>query len=134
MKKKIIGTITSAILLSSVAATLPEQSVTSSPIHNEAEAEGKVINKQTLSKSQVKEMAKTMPKRQSNYKSWGTAASSLFGKVAGFPIAASVLASSASQDKTINTFKKAAKQNKKVQVITKTGPTPNLPKISYKIV
>ncbi|HAR5874408.1 hypothetical protein HMPREF3265_00040 [Staphylococcus sp. HMSC62B09] len=134
MKKKLISTVTGVMLLSSLSIALPQTPLNPIEHKNVAKAEGKVIAKQTISKKSVKQMAKEMPKRQKNYKEWGATAATLFGKYGGPPVAAAVLASANAQNDTINTFKKAAKQNKRVQVIIKTGPTPNLQKISYKII
>lgn len=62
-----------------------------------------------------------------------TTMAGVFGKY-GVPVGAGVLASANGQERLINTFNKAAKQNKRVKMTISTGPTPNLNKVSYKIV
>lgn len=133
MKKKIVSTIAGAVVLSSVAISLPETPVTPFSENHEAKAEGKVLSKHTLSAAQVKSAAKSMKANNQSGKEWGVAFSSIFGKY-GIAIAGPVIAGSNSQKGTISIFEQAASQNKKVQVIVKSGPTPNLNKVSYKIV
>ncbi|MFU0763206.1 hypothetical protein [Staphylococcus pasteuri] len=131
MKKKLATILAGTVLISPIALMAPDN-VNPTPIHK-ADAKSKVLSKHTLSKSQVKSIAKSSQKNKNNVSKWGSVLSGLFGQY-GVPVGASVLASSEAQQRTINVFKKAAKQNKRVQVIVKSGPTPNLNKVSYKIV
>lgn len=133
MKKKLVGTLASLVVVTSIGVTLPESPITTSHQNVAQAKEGKVLAKYTLSKKRVKSAAKSMSKNKGNVDKWSTVASGLFGKW-GVPIGAASLASAQAQQKTISTFKKAAKQNKRVQVLIKQGPTPNLKKVSYKIV
>lgn len=134
MKKKIISAISGAVLLSSVAVAIPEAPANPvSSSNHEAKAEGKVLSKHTLSKKTVKSSAKSMKANANSAEKWAGVASALFKKYQ-IPVNAATLAGTAGQQEAINTFNKAAKQNKRVQVIVKSGPTPNLSKVSYKIV
>ncbi|MFI9580046.1 hypothetical protein [Staphylococcus capitis] len=136
MKKKIVGTITGAVLLSSLAATLPENPVSSlnPSLKHEAKAkEGKVIAKRTISKKDVKQIASTSKKRAKNIKTWGPWMASVLGKW-GIPVSGATLASTQAAERNLKAFQTAAKQNKRVQVIVKSGPTPNLNSVSYKVV
>ena len=74
-----------------------------------------------------------MPKKYKNINKWAGIVSELFGKYS-IPVEASILASNHAQKKTVDTFTSAAKQNKRIQVIIKSGPTPNLNTVEYKIV
>ncbi|MEJ7220786.1 hypothetical protein [Staphylococcus gallinarum] len=133
MKKKFIGSLASLVVVASIGVALPENTITTSHENVAQAKEGKVIAKYTLSKKKVKSAAKSMSKNKGNVDKWSGVVSGLFGKW-GVPVAAASLASAQAQQKTINTFKKAAKQNKRVQVQIKQGPTPNLDKVGYKIV
>lgn len=136
MKKKIVGTITGAVLLSSIATALPESPISQlNPSSNhEAQAkEGKVLSKHTISKKGVKEIASESKKRAGNIKTWGPWMSGVLGKW-GIPVSGAILASTQAQERNLKAFQTAAKQNKRVQVIVKSGPTPNLNSVSYKVV
>ena len=99
----------------------------------ENKADAKIIASNTYSKKQTKAIAKQSKKGVGNAKTWGTTMAGVFGKY-GVPVGAGVLASANGQERLINTFNKAAKQNKRVKMTISTGPTPNLNKVSYKIV
>ncbi len=131
MKKQIIATLTGAMLLVPFTS-----SYSLNTTHNEIsknQADAKVITSHTYTKAQTKAIAKQSKKSVSTAKEWGTLMSGVFGKY-GVPVGAGVLASANGQQKLINTFNKAAKQNKRVKMTISTGPTPNLNKVSYKIV
>lgn len=133
MKKKLATIMTGTMILSPLAFTLPNDINPISENNNVAHAEGKVIATQTLSKGEVKSMASTMSKRYKNINDWADKVSALFGKYKT-PVEASILASNHAQKKTVDTFKSASKQGKKVKVIIKSGPTPNLNTVDYEIV
>lgn len=52
----------------------------------------------------------------------------------GIPVSGATLASTQAAERNLKAFQTAAKQNKRVQVIVKSGPTPNLNSVSYKVV
>ena len=133
MKKKLATIIASTIILSPLAFNLPNDINPFSQNNHTAHAEGKVLSKYTLSKGEVKSMASSMPKKYKNINKWAGIVSELFGKYS-IPVEASILASNHAQKKTVDTFTSAAKQNKRIQVIIKSGPTPNLNTVEYKIV
>lgn len=133
MKKKIVGTIAGAVLLSSAVSTLPANPINQlTHSHNEAQAKGKVYAKQKLSPSETKQLAKRM-KAISGSKG-ATIVEGIVGVVGGYGGAAAAIASSlarSSQDKAV--VQKAAAQGKGVTVTISQGPTPNLDKVTYSI-
>ncbi|MCD8898669.1 hypothetical protein [Mammaliicoccus sciuri] len=131
MKKQILATLTGAMLLVPFTSNYSLNTTQKEISTNQADA--KVIASHTYSKKQTKAIAKQSKKGVSNAKEWGTVMSGVFGRY-GVPVAAGVLASANGQKNLINTFNKAAKQNKRVKMTISTGPTPNLNKVSYKIV
>jgi len=132
MKKQILATITGAMLLTPFASNYSIDTTHKEISKNQADA--KVIASHTYTKKQTKAIAKQSKKNVGNAKQWGATLSGLFGKYGGVAVGAGVLASANGQKNLINTFNKAAKQNKRVKMTISTGPTPNLNKVSYKIV
>ncbi len=131
MKKKIIGSIAGAVLISSCAVFLPESNTEVPHFHKEAQAKKKALMKKTLTKKETRDMSKRM--RQVSGSKGATIIESIIGVTGiGTPAALASALARSSQDKEI--FHKARYQNKRVQIIVYPGPTPNLYEYKYKIV
>ncbi|MDT3947671.1 hypothetical protein [Staphylococcus haemolyticus] len=132
MKKKIIGSIAGALLISSSATFLPQSQQQHIPhFQKEAQAKKKAITTRTLTKKETKEMSQRM--RQISGSKGATILETIIGLTGiGTPAALASSLARSSQDKEI--FHKARYQNKRVKIYVYQGPTPNLYEYKYKIV